>query len=77
MQENWETKGSEVVFTVKNYKSTNGLSSRLHKLNQNDLYQVKGLMGKGLCIKPHGAHVAFVAGTGVLVFVDLIAFMIR
>lgn len=29
-------------------------------------------MGKGLCVKQTGVHVAFAAGTGVLVFVDLV-----
>lgn len=30
-------------------------------------------MGKGLMVKPTGVHVAFAAGTGVLVFIDLVA----
>ncbi len=34
-------------------------------------------MGKGLGISKSGTHVAFVAGTGVLIFVDLVAFLIR
>ena len=34
-------------------------------------------MGKGLGITPKGVHVAFAAGTGVLVFIDLVAFLIR
>lgn len=34
-------------------------------------------MGKGLGLSSKGTHVAFVGGTGVLVFVDLIALMIR
>ena len=33
-------------------------------------------MGKGLCIEPSGVHVAFCAGTGVLVFLDLIAHLL-
>lgn len=33
-------------------------------------------MGKGLCIEPSGVHVAFCAGTGVLVFLDLISHML-
>ena len=32
----------------------------------------KGPFGKGLSIKPTGLHVAFAAGTGVLVFLDLV-----
>ena len=33
-------------------------------------------MGKGLCVEPSGVHVAFCAGTGVLVFLDLISHML-
>jgi len=33
-------------------------------------------MGKGLCIEPTGVHVAFCAGTGVLVFLDLISHLL-
>ena len=33
-------------------------------------------MGLGIDIQPNGAHVAFTAGTGVLVFVDLVAHLI-
>jgi len=34
-------------------------------------------MGKGLGIQPEGVHVAFTAGTGILVFIDLVAHLIR
>jgi len=34
-------------------------------------------MGKGLGIQSEGVHIAFTAGTGVLVFVDLVAHLIR
>ena len=34
-------------------------------------------MGKGLGIKNEGVHIAFTAGTGILVFVDLVAFLVR
>ena len=33
-------------------------------------------MGKGLCIEESGVHVGFCAGTGVLVFLDLISHML-
>ena len=33
-------------------------------------------MGLGIDIQPNGTHVAFTAGTGVLVFVDLVAHLI-
>ena len=41
-----------------------------------DIFNVKGPMGKGLCIEPSGVHVAFCAGTGVLVFLDLVSHML-
>ena len=34
-------------------------------------------MGKGLDIQAEGTHIAFTAGTGILVFVDLVAALIR
>jgi hypothetical protein len=37
-----------------------------------ELFLVKGPMGKGLGVQNAGVHVAFAAGTGVLVFLDLI-----
>lgn len=41
-----------------------------------DIFNVKGPMGKGLCIEPSGVHVAFCAGTGVLVFLDLVSHLL-
>ncbi len=76
LQENNYGKQAEIVCTVKNYNIPGGLSRRIHTA-YNDLYQAKALLGKGLCIKNVGHHVAFAAGTGVLVFIDLVAFMIR
>lgn len=38
---------------------------------------MQGPLGKGLEIKPTGTHIAFTAGTGCLVFVDLVAHLIR
>jgi hypothetical protein len=40
-------------------------------------YKIKGPLGKGLNLKAHGVHVAFTGGTGVLVFLDLVAYLIR
>lgn len=34
-------------------------------------------MGKGLGIQESGVHIAFAAGTGILVFIDLVAHLIR
>ena len=41
-----------------------------------DVFNVKGPMGKGLCIEPNGVHVAFCAGTGILVFLDLVSHLL-
>ncbi len=54
-----------------------GLSHLLHTANESEPYEVKALLGKGLNLQNSGVHVAFVGGTGVLVFVDLIALLIR
>ena len=34
-------------------------------------------MGNGLGIHPQGTHIAFTGGTGVLVFLDLVAYLLR
>ena len=34
-------------------------------------------MGKGINLKKYGTQVAFTAGTGILVFMDLVAYLIR
>ena len=64
------------MLTVKNYNVRGGISYQMHTDN-NDDYYVKCLMGMGLGLSPDGTHIAFTAGTGILVFVDLIALMIR
>ena len=41
-----------------------------------DIFFVKGPMGKGLQIEDRGIHIAFCAGTGVLVYLDLVGHLI-
>ena len=41
-----------------------------------DVFEIKGPMGKGLCIEESGVHIAFCAGTGVLVFLDLLSHLL-
>lgn len=53
-----------------------GLSIRIAE-SKEALFQIQGPMGKGLDIQPSGTHIAFTAGTGILVFVDLVAHLIR
>ena len=37
------------------------------------MFNIKGPLGKGFCIEESGVHIAFCAGTGVLVFLDLVS----
>lgn len=67
---------NELFLTIKNYQRKAGLSWKVFE-EPNATYVVKGPMGKGLSIKPTGAHVAFTGGTGVLVFLDLVAHLLR
>ena len=67
----------DIIVTVKNYNQPKGLSKAIHEATQDDVFQVKGPMGKGLGIQRSGVHIAFTAGTGVLVFVDLVAHLVR
>lgn len=60
---------SKVRLCVKNYGQPKGVSTALHSEGN---YEVMGPMGKGLMVNRKGVHVAFAAGTGVLVFVDLV-----
>ena len=41
-----------------------------------DTFFVKGPMGKGLQVEERGIHLAFCAGTGVLVYLDLVGHLI-
>lgn len=68
---------NEIIFTAKNYNMIGGLSQLMHSAADDERYEVKALLGKGLNLKKDGVHLAFVGGTGVLVFVDLIALLIR
>ena len=45
--------------------------------NEEYPYIIKGPMGRGLDLQKSGIHIAFTAGTGVLPFLDLVAYMIR
>lgn len=45
--------------------------------SEQTIYNIKGPMGKGILLKTEGLHVAFAAGTGVLTFMDTVAFAAR
>jgi len=53
-----------------------GLSNHIHDGIGVERVQIEGPLGTGLEIKPKGRHVAFGAGTGILVFIDLVAHLI-
>lgn len=59
-----------MMFVIKNYNR--GLSQKFYH-DSNTEFEVKGPMGKSLNVLPHGQHVAFAAGTGILPFMDLVA----
>jgi hypothetical protein len=67
-----------VAMTLKTYDIPNGLSTLIHNGKQQAIYHIKGPMGKGLGLSPSskGVHVAFAAGTGVLVYIDIVARLI-
>ena len=44
-----------------------------NEFSAENMYYIKGPMGKGLQVEPNGVHVAFCAGTGALVFLDLVS----
>ena len=69
----------QCLFTVKNYESERGLSFRFSDQDSAELpFLVTGPLGKGLLTdQEQGLHVAFAAGTGILTFMDLVAFVAR
>ena len=68
----------EVCVAIKNYKKPLGFSSKVHSDSEKEsIYEIKGPMGKGINLKKYGTQVAFTAGTGILVFIDLVAYLVR
>lgn len=76
------TKTDEQTFCVKNYDLPKGLSSKLHSVEareEREDFCVRGPLGCGLKLHDlsDGKHIAFAAGTGALVFLDLVAYLLR
>ena len=63
---------------MKNYKKAKGLSHFLTEdlLNKEHIYNIQGPMGTGIDMHRKGRHIAFSGGTGVLVFIDMVAHLI-
>ena len=59
-------------FEPENLKTTTS-ETPLEYMPTDNAYYIKGPMGKGLQLKPTGVQVAFCAGTGALVFLDLVS----
>ena len=68
----------DLCLSIKHYKQCNGLSKFIFGASEskNTTFQVKGPMGPGINLKGTGKHVAITAGTGVLVFMDLVAHLL-
>jgi len=65
-----------VNVTAKNYNSATGVATAMHNATKENKFVIKGPMGKGCNLETKGAYVAFAAGTGVLVYLDLVARLI-
>ncbi|CDW73069.1 cytochrome b5-like heme steroid binding domain containing protein [Stylonychia lemnae] len=68
---------NEISLTVKTYYVGGVSEDLLTSSPIKNSYQFKGPMGKGLDIQYTGSHIAFSAGTGILTFLDLVAYLIR
>lgn len=70
---------NQMNVTVKEYGLPSGMSRRFFSPELNtEVYKMVGPLGKGLGITEdtRGTHFAYSAGTGILVFIDLIARML-
>lgn len=59
--------------TAKDYNTPKGVVSQLNQENGQGDWFVKGPMGLGLDLDKKGHNIAFTGGTGILVFLDLVA----
>lgn len=68
-------------FVIKYYNFEGGFSKFLHELDDgsSEKFLVRGPLGPGLKLKhdSKGQHIALTAGTGCLVFLDLVAYLYR
>ena len=66
-----------IAISIKNYNLENGLSQKFYN-DSHRIFEIAGQYGKGLMINNDSNRVyfAFAAGTGVLVFIDLVVKLI-
>jgi hypothetical protein len=53
------------------------MSTKFFSIDNSRLFRVIGPMGKSLGHSTYGTHIAFVGGTGILPFLDFVAFVAR
>jgi NAD(P)H-flavin reductase len=65
------------VSTLRHVRSNQTLEFFALKFFQDQAkdFEVSGPFGKGLVSKEEGTHIAFAAGTGILSFLDLVAYI--
>ena len=61
--------------TCKDYNTIRGVATQLNDqaFDGKDIWYVKGPMGLGLDVDKDGHNVVFTGGTGILVFLDIVA----
>ena len=69
---------NSISLTIKNYGFPRGVSTLVHDAgsalkNIDGIFNMTGPTGKGLKISKSGIHIAFSAGTGSLVYLDLVS----
>ena len=73
-----EDQTDEVCITLKDYDVKTGVATRIARQSLSETkFTIMGPLGKGLNVKSSGVHIAFSGGTGVLVYIDLVAYLIR
>ena len=65
---------TETGFNLQSNDAANAFTGQMRPIEE--MFNIKGPMGRGLEIGKSGLHVAFCAGTGVLVFLDLVAHLL-
>ena len=65
---------TETGFNLQSNDAANAFTGQMRPIEE--MFNIKGPMGRGLEITKSGLHVAFCAGTGVLVFLDLVAHLL-
>ena len=71
------TPTNNVTITCKYYDKIDGMSKKLFQNGFSEPWEIKGPIGKGCFLKRSGTHLAITAGSGIMGFIDLIAWIAR